>query len=92
MDADLKVHHRAPWDGQRGAFTVERGMDQVGTLRYRRDPDALVIEDTQIEDDLHGHGAGAAMVRAAAAYAHEAHLALRAECPWAAAYLRDHAL
>lgn len=87
MDSDIRVHHRA---GERGAFTVDRGSDELGTLTYRREERDLVLEDTVVADDEQGHGAGGAMIRAAVAFAREAHLSVVAECPWATAYLEKH--
>lgn len=87
MDSDIRVHHRA---GERGAFTADRGSDELGTLTYRREDRLLVLEDTVVADDEQGHGAGGAMMRAAIAFAHEAHLSVVAECPWAKAWLEKH--
>ncbi len=87
MDDDLRVHHRA---GERGAFTVDRGSDEVGTLTYHRQGRTLTLVDTAIEDDIQGQGAGAALVKAALAFAREAQLSVVAECPWAKEYLARH--
>jgi len=87
MDDELRIHHRA---GPHGAFTVEQGSEQLGTLTYDHGDGKLVLVDTAVADDLRGQGAGAALIRAAVAYAREAHLEVEVTCPWATEYLAKH--
>lgn len=87
MDDDLRVHHRA---GERGAFTVDRGSDELGTLTYHNKDRVLTLIDTAIADDIQGQGVGAALIQAAAAYAKEAHLSIEVVCPWAKEYVARH--
>ncbi len=84
---DLKVHHRA---GERGAFTVDQGSEELGTLTYHNHDRKLTLIDTAVSDDIRGQGAGAAMLRAAVDYAKEAGLTVEVECPWAREYLSRH--
>lgn len=87
MNDDLSVHHRA---GERGAFTVDRGSDELGTLTYHRHGPTMTLIDTAISDDIQGQGVGAALIKAAVAFANEAHLEVEVECPWAKEYLGRH--
>ncbi|MEN0061654.1 MAG: GNAT family N-acetyltransferase [Myxococcota bacterium] len=87
MNDDLHVHHRA---GERGAFTVDRGSDELGTLTYHRHERTLTLIDTAIANDIQGQGAGAALIKAAVNYAKEAHLDVEVECVWAKEYLERH--
>lgn len=87
MDSDLHVHHRA---GAHGAFTVERGSQNLGTLTYSREGKAITLINTAIQDEIRGQGVGAALVRAAMAFANDTHLDVSVECSWATEYLRRH--
>ncbi len=87
MDSDLHVHHRA---GANGAFTIDRGSDQLGALTYKREGTTLTLVDTAISKDVQGQGVGAALVKYAINYAAEADLTVAVVCPWAKEYLRRH--
>jgi predicted GNAT family acetyltransferase len=87
MDSDLHVHHRA---GAHGAFTVDRGSQNLGTLTYSREGKAITLIDTAIQDEIRGQGVGAALVQAAITFTGDTHLEVKVECPWATEYLQRH--
>ena len=63
----------------------------VARLRYRLDGDRLVLEHTEVPDELEGRGIGSALVKAAVERARADGLELLVECQFASAWLRRHA-
>lgn len=63
----------------------------VAELRYRLEGDQLVLEHTEVPDELEGRGIGSALVKAGVERARADGLGLLAECRFASAWLRRHA-
>jgi predicted GNAT family acetyltransferase len=59
-------------------------------LRYRQRADRLILIHTGVPDALGGRGIGGRLVRAAVAYAREAHLTVVPWCPFARKWIADH--
>ena len=65
--------------------------DGVAELRYRLEGDRLVLEHTEVPEELGGRGIGSALVKAAVERARADGLELLVECQFASAWLRRHA-
>jgi predicted GNAT family acetyltransferase len=74
-----------------GTRFVLREADGVAELRYRLDGHRLVLEHTEVPEELGGRGIGSALVKAAVERARADGLGLVVECQFASAWLRRHA-
>ena len=59
-------------------------------LTYKRNPKRMVLEHTEVPDELEGRGVGSALVKAAIAYAVEHELTVVPRCPFARSWLERH--
>lgn len=62
----------------------------VGHLRYRVDGPTLVAVHTEVDDAYTRRGLATKLVRNLIARAHEAERAIRPDCPFVAAYIKQH--
>jgi uncharacterized protein len=74
-------------DRRRFEVTID---GHLGELRYRRDGDRLVLEHTQVADELEGRGVGGALVRAAVDRADRDGLTIVPVCPFTRSWLERH--
>jgi predicted GNAT family acetyltransferase len=62
----------------------------VGHIRYRVEPDAIVLVHTEVSPSLEGQGMGARLVAAALDDVRAKGLRVVPQCPFVAAYIRRH--
>ncbi len=72
-----------------GRFALDED-GELAQLVYRLDGDRLILEHTEVPNELGGRGIGGRLVRAALARAKEEHLTLVPECSYARKWLEDH--
>jgi predicted GNAT family acetyltransferase len=73
-------------DGHRGVFAYLRDGRRFGKLTYSRANAALVIIDhTEVDPALSGHGVGRRLLDAAVSWARDSHVKVIATCPFASA-------
>ena len=63
----MLVGHEA--QGHRGAFTIEREGKRLAELTYTVAGSRVILDHTNVEDELRGTGAGRELVRAAVEWA-----------------------
>ena len=66
------------------------GDDRVGTISYRRRPDAIVLVRTVVDSAFEGKGYGSRLVHDALADIRARGLKVVAHCDFVSAYLRRH--
>lgn len=70
--------------GKKGAFYVEEGGDWLAELTYYREGvRKIVIDHTEVSDELKGKGVGKALVNAAVRFAQNNNLLIKPVCPFA---------
>ena len=62
----------------------------LAVLQYDRTDHRLILLHTEVPEPLAGQGIGSALVRAALAYAREAHMLVLPRCPVVQIYLHGH--
>lgn len=68
----------------RGAFGIKRDHKRVAEMTYARDGDeVIVIDHTEVAEDLRGQKIGDPLLAEAVKYARENGLKVRATCPFA---------
>ena len=73
-------------DGHRGAFFIEESGKRVAEMTYSRANASLIIIDgTEVDDELSGRGVGRSLLDAAVAWARESNTKVIATCPFATA-------
>ncbi len=60
-------------------------------LTYRRFPDRIVLEHTEVPEPLEGHGLAAKLARFALDFACINHLRVVSLCPYVSSFIRKHA-
>ena len=70
-------------NGNRGAFVIVRGGEQLAQLSYSRGGGILILDHTEVDDRLRGTGAGARLVKAAVEWARTEKVQLMPLCPFA---------
>lgn len=79
---NLRVQHEQP--DHKGAFYIEENGKRVAEMTYVMAGESnMIIDHTEVGDELRGQGAGAQMVAAAVAYAREKGIKIRPLCPFA---------
>jgi uncharacterized protein len=67
-----------------GAFYIEEKNKRVAVMTYSRAGDSIIIIDhTEVDDKLHGKGAGLALVIAAVEFARKQNIKIIPLCPFA---------
>lgn len=63
---------------------------QPSLLTYRRFPDRIVFDHTEVPEPLEGHGLAAKLARAALDFARANHLRVIPLCPYVSTFIRKH--
>ncbi len=80
--SELEIRHEE--QGATGSFFVEQGGRRLAELRYARtSPQGVVLEHTEVSQELGGRGVGKKLVEAAAAWARRTGTRLTVECSYA---------
>lgn len=84
LDAVAVTHNEA-------AHRFEATVDSLRALiTYRRSPDRLVLQHTEVPAPFEGHGIAAKLTRAALDFARANRLQVVPMCPYVASFLRRH--
>ncbi len=77
-------HQRA---ATRGAFHLTRDGERLAEMTYSATPDGkhIIIDHTQVSEQLKGQGVGKKLVEAAVAWARKEHVKVAVTCPFAKA-------
>lgn len=68
----------------KGSFYIELEGKKVGEMTYSiAGPSLIIIDHTEVGEELKGKGAGAQMLNAAVAYARENNIKILPLCPFA---------
>lgn len=71
-------------EGSKGTFYIEKNGKQLAEMTYSRaGDDLLIIDHTQVDDELRGKGIGQDLVHAAVSYARSHHFKILPLCPFA---------
>ena len=77
--------------GSKGAIFIDHNDEWVGEMTYSRaSPELIIIDHTEVSDELRGTGAGQAMVEAAVNFARETNAKIIPLCPFALATFKKH--
>jgi uncharacterized protein len=71
-------------------YELTRDDEVLGFIRYRREPDAVVLVHTDVDPALEGQGLGSVLVKGALDDLRERGLRVVPVCPFVRAYLRRH--
>lgn len=78
----LNVQHEQP--DHKGSFYIEQNGERLAEMTYVMAGEKnMIIDHTEVSDELRGQGAGAQMVAAAVAFARESGIKIRPLCPFA---------
>jgi predicted GNAT family acetyltransferase len=78
----MVIRHKQ--EGARGMFYVEdEGQIQAEMIFHMAATDHMVIEHTEVDEDLRGQNVGYKLVNAAVEYARQHHLKITVWCPFA---------
>ncbi len=86
--ADVDVREEP--DANRYVARLAGADDVVGFAAYRRDGETVVLTHTVVEPEHEGRGIGSALARGVLDDLRERGVAVRAECPFMAAWVRRH--
>ena len=75
---------------ERHRYEVREKGVLAGYSRYRDEDGRRIFLHTEIKPDFEGHGLGQVLAQEALADARAKGLEIEAECPFIAAYIRDH--
>lgn len=80
--------------GRRGVFFIEQDGKRIAELTYGRANDWLIVIDhTEVDPALRGHGVARTLLTAAVNWARENHIKVRPTCSYAVAqFARDQAI
>jgi uncharacterized protein len=71
-------------EGSKGSFYIEVEGKKVAEMTYSKaGDDRIIIDHTEVGDELRGQGAGKQMVEKAVAYAREQDISIIPLCPFA---------
>lgn len=70
-------------DGKKGAFYIEEHGTVLAEMTYVWAADKMIIDHTEVSDQLAGKGAGKQMVHQAVLFAREKHIKILPLCPFA---------
>ena len=78
----MLIRHKQ--EGARGMFFIEDdGEVQAEMIIHMPSPDHMVIEHTEVNEELRGLNVGYSLVNAAVEYARQHHLKITVWCPFA---------
>ena len=81
---DIQIQHEEA--GQKGAFFIDLNGKRVGEMTYVKAGDTrIIIDHTEVGDELRGQGAGKKLVLAAVEMAREKGIKILPLCPFAKA-------
>jgi len=81
---DIQIQHEEA--GQKGAFFIDLNGKRVGEMTYVKAGDArIIIDHTEVGDELRGQGAGKKLVLAAVDMARKKGIKILPLCPFAKA-------
>jgi len=81
---DIQIQHEE--SGQKGAFFIDLNGKRVGEMTYVKAGDTrIIIDHTEVGDELRGQGAGKKLVLAAVDMAREKGIKILPLCPFAKA-------
>jgi uncharacterized protein len=63
---------------------------ELAFLTYRRFPNGIILQHTEVPASLEGRGLGGQLARAALELARAEHLAVIARCPFVTSYIQRH--
>jgi predicted GNAT family acetyltransferase len=81
----MTIKHNEPgsYYDDAGAFYVDQEGKRLGELVYKKLTDRIIIEHTEVSDELRGKGAGKQLVAAAVDYARKNNLKVVPLCSFA---------
>lgn len=68
----------------RGRFYLELNDEVLAELLVNESPERMIIEHTEVDDELRGRNVGLELVQAAVEYARQKNLKIQPLCPFAA--------
>ena len=74
-------------EGRRGAFYIEKDGKRVAEMTFAIAGSRMIVDHTEVGEELRGTGAGKRLVRAGVEYARENDLKLRPLCSFAEAII-----
>jgi predicted GNAT family acetyltransferase len=75
--------------GNHGAFFYERDDHRLAAMTYSRTtPELIIIDHTEVSDELRGQSMGRQLLNALVAWARESGTKVRATCPYALAQFK----
>jgi uncharacterized protein len=77
----MEIQHRD--DGKKGAFYIAQNEEVLAEMTYVWAGDKMIIDHTEVSDQLAGKGAGKQMVNQAVLFAREKHIKILPLCPFA---------
>lgn len=77
----MEIQHRD--DGKKGAFYIAQHEEVLAEMTYVWAGDKMIIDHTEVSDQLAGKGAGKQMVNQAVLFAREKHIKIMPLCPFA---------
>jgi predicted GNAT family acetyltransferase len=84
LSFNMEIKHRA---GSNGSFYIEKQGEQLGEMVYRMSGNVMIIEHTEVSDELKGKGAGKQLVAAAVDYARKNNLKIKPLCSFTRAVI-----
>jgi len=83
------IHHQET--ESKGAFFVEQDHKRLAEMTYSKaGPAMIIIDHTEVDEQLRGSGVGEALVGAAVNWAREHEIKIMPLCPFAASVFRKH--
>ena len=80
----MAMHIRQEISGHRGAFFIERDGKRLAQMTYSAAGDSrIIIDHTEVSDELRGTGSGARLVEAAVQWARAQEKKIVPLCPFA---------
>ena len=86
----MNAEPRLERNEDRSRYELWQEGELVGTLKYRVDPDAMVLVHTRVDPAYEGHGYGSRLVAGALADLRAKGVKVVVECDFARAYIERH--
>lgn len=85
----MEHHIQQEESGSKGAFFIAKDHQRLAEMTYSKAGASMIIIDhTQVDDQLRGSGAGQALVQAAVDWAREQHIKIMPLCPFASSVFK----